>query len=81
MPKVSSQRKPEWNYQIIDLCYGCVEGKEEGIQEISRNNSNSREDRTVKAMEMGGLIEASQDRDIITKTNLIIENRKIIRMM
>ena len=57
------------------------EGKEEEIQAISRTNSNNREDRMIMAMEMGRLIEAPQDRDIITKTNLIIENRKIIRMM
>ena len=81
MPKVSSQRKLESNYQIIDPCYGREEGKEEEIQAISRTNSNNREDRMVMAMEMGGLVEATKVQDIITKNNLKTMNMKIIRIM
>ena len=75
MPKVSSQKKPESNYQIIDPCYELEEDKEE-IQAINKTNSNNREDRMVMAMEMEAMtIMQMKTRKKIKKINT---NRKII---
>ena len=60
MPKESSQKKPELNYQITYPCYGREGGKEE-ILVISKTNSIKREEMMVMAMEMGRLIVAKKN--------------------
>ena len=81
MPKVSSQKKPELNYQITDPCYGREGGKEEEIQATSRTNDTKREEMTIMVMEMERLIEVAKKRVKTIKNSLKIMSMKTIRIM
>ena len=76
MPKESSQRKLELNYQTTDPCYGREGGKEEEMLTISRINRIKKEEIMVMAMEMGKLIEAAKNEDKTIKSNLKITSMR-----